>query len=419
MLNEVKVIDPHCHLRLEKPSADSLADVVLYHHLWVEMVSSGMSRYEVTQAGLPHEVADPGLPPLERVRRALKYLKTVRNTTLSLFLRWILADLYQFQAELDDSNLEKLFEVAQKRAADGLWQEEVLRRRCGIEASISVMPKGKPYSTRILKGREGFLEWPGYYGQRTPAEWLRAVEAGFGRELHTAQDYRDYARQSIDQQPIHDFKFIGLFAPVHFNHESVTDERITDLIKRVKAGLPVSQADIGRLAYFGMLAILDTLRSTPLRTIQLITGTEVLEPFGPLTAWQGGLCGALGRLATLYEDFHFNVSSASDAFTQDLGILAKHLPNISVAGYWWHMFYPFYIKKSLETRLDMVPANKIIGFFSDAYHCEWCYPKLKLVKQIVADILTERVERGWYTLDMCSDIITKIFYENPKKIYGV
>ena len=104
-------------------------------------------------------------------------------------------------------------------------------------------------------------------------------------------------------------------------------------------------------------------------------------------------------------------------FFQDLAILAKHLPNISVAGYWWHTFYPFYIRKSLETRLDIVPSNKIIGFFSDAYHSEWCYPKLKLVKHILGDILIERVERGWYTLAVALDIINKLLYENAVRIY--
>jgi hypothetical protein len=125
----------------------------------------------------------------------------------------------------------------------------------------------------------------------------------------------------------------------------------------------------------------------------------------------------MARLANRFEDFHFSLSSASDAFTQDLGILAKHCPNISVAGYWWHTLYPFYVRKSLETRLDMVPMNKIIAYFSDAYHAEWCYPKLKLVKQVVLQILKERIERQWYSLETALQIVQKIFYENPKRIY--
>jgi hypothetical protein len=46
-LDNTKVIDPHCHLRPEKPCADNLADILLYHHVWIELVSSGMPQDEV------------------------------------------------------------------------------------------------------------------------------------------------------------------------------------------------------------------------------------------------------------------------------------------------------------------------------------------------------------------------------------
>ena len=67
----------------------------------------------------------------------------------------------------------------------------------------------------------------------------------------------------------------------------------------------------------------------------------------------------------------------------------------------------------------MVPLNKIVGFFSDAYHSEWCYPKLRLVKEVLGDILVERVQRGWYTPALACDIVEKLLHENPKRIYGL
>jgi len=113
-----------------------------------------------------------------------------------------------------------------------------------------------------------------------------------------------------------------------------------------------------------------------------------------------------------------NCSTASDLYTQDLGILAKHVPNISVAGYWWHVLYPHYIRKSLETRLDMVPANKIVGYFSDAYHAEWCYPKLKMVRKILGDVLLERVAQGLYTPRIAESLVEPILHGNAARIYG-
>lgn len=44
-LRTVKVIDPHVHLNAAKPEATTLADIVLYHHVWIELVSSGMGNW--------------------------------------------------------------------------------------------------------------------------------------------------------------------------------------------------------------------------------------------------------------------------------------------------------------------------------------------------------------------------------------
>ncbi len=188
---------------------------------------------------------------------------------------------------------------------------------------------------------------------------------------------------------------------------------------RLPWGQALSQVELGSVTYYGLACALEELRKTPLRTIQMIVGAEVLPPHRAVTHWNGRFCGAASRLACRFEDFHFNLSTASDLYTHDTAVMAKHIPNVSVAGYWWHTLYPFYIRKALETRLDMVPANKIIAYFSDAYHAEWCYPKLKLVKQILGDILAERVDRGWYTLDQALMLVRTVLYDAPKAIYAI
>ena len=116
---------------------------------------------------------------------------------------------------------------------------------------------------------------------------------------------------------------------------------------------------------------------------------------------------------------HFNISSATEQHLQDTAVLAKHLPNVSVAGYWWHTLYPHFIRKAMEIRLDIVPANKVIAFFSDAYHAEWCYPKLKLVKRLFGDVLAARVAEGALTPEIALSLVRETFYDNPKRIYGV
>ena len=66
-----------------------------------------------------------------------------------------------------------------------------------------------------------------------------------------------------------------------------------------------------------------------------------------------------------------------------------------------------------------MPVSKIIAFFSDAYRCEWCWPKLRLVKQIMGEVLVDRVTRGLYDLDTALSIIPTVFHDAPKEIYGL
>jgi len=414
-LNNVKVIDPHCHLRTEKPCADNLADIVLYHHVWIELVSSGMPQYEVTQAGLPHELVDPGVPPFERVRRSLKYLDHIKSTTCGLYLRWLLNDLYGVR-DLNERNLEQVFEIVQEKANDAAWQTGFLSDRCGIKRSVTV--ESETAVPGIAIGKEHVLQNI-TDGKRSSLEILGAMEQGFGRSIDDAQDYQANVASKVKSISTCSPVFVNVWALPSLGEELSTGEDVTRTIQKAKKGQFLTRTEAGGFGYFGLVTMLEALRSTELRVIQLFTGAKVLLPHRSITHWSESFCGAVARIAGRYSDFRFNVSSASDTFTQDLSILAKHVPNVSLAAYWWHTLYPFYIKKSLECRLDTVPLNKIIGYFSDAYHAEWCYPKLKMVKQILGEILIERIEKGWYTVDIATDVVNKLFYENPKAIYGI
>ncbi len=416
-LRDVRAVDPHCHLQPARPGAGHLADLVLYHHVWIELVSAGMPESEVSRAGLPHEVADPGMPPEERLLRCLPWLPRIRTTTLGLMLRWLLEDLYGV-SELTEANLGEVCTVAAARARDPAWQEEVLRERCRIEANITVDTRGSPLSAAIRQGVEDF---PGNLvsGKLSSRQILTAWEQEFGRELRTADDYRTFLAARVARRYFPACRFWGCWVLPELADAPAPDGDIARTLARARAGEELETRERGRFCHFAMVCLLQELSRTPLRTIQLIVGAEVLPPHRSVTDWHAGFPGALARLAARFPEFHFNCSTASDAFTQDLGIVAKHVPNVSVAGYWWHTLYPFYIRKSLETRLDMVPLDKIVGFFSDAYHSEWCLPKLRLVKEILGDILAERVRRGWYTARLAGEIAEALLYHNPRRIYGL
>jgi len=418
-LEAVPVVDPHTHLRASKPTTDNLADLILYHHVLVELVSAGMPATAATKAGLPQESADPGMEPLDRVKAALPYLCRIRNTTCGYLLRTLLADLYGVPGgELTSGNVDEVFALVAERAGGPAWTSHVLKDKCRMQASITVERDRAPaWDASMSRAIEQSLNLVS--GKSSPRDTLLDMERAFGTQLRTADDVgsacHDLGRRCGNEP----FQFVGLWLLPFLTFTDPGAAEVTSVLRRAADDKPLDHSDLSAFTSYALRSFLLGLRSGPLRTIQMIVGAEVLPPHRSFTHWSPEYPGALGRLAGEFEDFHFNCSTASDLYTQDLAILAKHVPNISVGGYWWHTLYPHYIRKSIEARLDIVPASKIVSFFSDAYHAEWCYPKLKMVKQIFGEVLRDRVQRGLLTEPIAISLIKETFCDNPARIYGL
>jgi glucuronate isomerase len=116
---------------------------------------------------------------------------------------------------------------------------------------------------------------------------------------------------------------------------------------------------------------------------------------------------------------HFQAFVSSRHANQSLCTLARELPNLSLAGYWWHNFFPDVIRQIMAERLDMLPWNKQVGFFSDAYVVEWTYGKAMLIRKQLARVLAEKIEQGQYTRDEALAIAGATFYETPQLLLGM
>ena len=112
----------------------------------------------------------------------------------------------------------------------------------------------------------------------------------------------------------------------------------------------------------------------------------------------------------------FQVFLASRHANQAFCTLARELPNLSLAGCWWHNFFPDSMRQVLAERLDMLPVNKQIGFFSDAYCVEWVYGKTRMAQRQLALVLAEKIAQGQYTREDALGIARSILEESPQTL---
>jgi hypothetical protein len=77
------------------------------------------------------------------------------------------------------------------------------------------------------------------------------------------------------------------------------------------------------------------------------------------------------------------------------------------------------MRQVMEERLDMVPVNKQVGFFSDAYCLEWTYAKARIILNQLAAVLAAKVEYGQYTRDDALAVARAILYETSYELCGM
>ena len=74
----------------------------------------------------------------------------------------------------------------------------------------------------------------------------------------------------------------------------------------------------------------------------------------------------------------------------------------------------------MRERLEMLPANKQVGFFSDAYCVEWTYAKAVIVRKMMARVLAECVEQGPVSRATTPWTIARaILFESPQLLLGM
>ena len=151
---------------------------------------------------------------------------------------------------------------------------------------------------------------------------------------------------------------------------------------------------------------------------QFALGAEPL-PFETASRVYQRTLGQLAVIVSRHPGLRFQCFISSRHANQTLCTMCRELPNLSLAGFWWHNFFPDTIRQVMTERLDMVPLNKQVGFFSDAYTVDWAYAKTVMVRKQMARVLAEKVEQGQYSFDDVVTIAREILFQTPQTLAGM
>jgi len=406
-LAEVPILDIHTHLVGGKLAARGLHDILLYHMVVSDLYAAGCpTGARLTQF--------PGWPSQDeahsRIKRALPYLTHIQNTSSCWLVRIILRDLYGWTEPIDERNWQKLDGMIRERAEDRSWPLQVLDRANILRSGTELARRGGGEDDDRLQFA---LEW-GFFTRCQWGEydtalyelercWGRAPESpapiGAGarpatlRQIRSLDDVHAAIAHYVNSIPYDQILSTATHLSTDIDYRLVSDQEMAGaLARRQQAG----QAERDSYASYVNEAFLTALEARADKIVfQFSFGAEPL-PFETASRLSQRTIGQLAEMIGRHPALSFQCFLASRHANQSMCTLVRELPNLSLAGYWWHNFFPDTIAQVMRERLDMVPANKQVGFFSDAYCVEWSYAKAFLVRKILARVLFERVAFGQF-----------------------
>jgi glucuronate isomerase len=247
---------------------------------------------------------------------------------------------------------------------------------------------------------------------------LRELERVSGQSVKTLEDVHAALEAYFAQIPYGQVLTFAHHLSTDITYRPVSEEEMAAaLARRNELGLPLAIRDV--YSNYLLTALLTELeRHSDEIVFQFSFGAEPL----PYETGSKAKMDTLFEIAELLERFprlRFNVFLSSVSASQALCTIARACPNLSFSAYWWHNFFPGAIRQVMHDRLDMVALNKQVGFFSDAYCADWAYAKAVIVRQELARVLAEKVERGQYTEDVAMNIARHLFWETPQTLLGM
>ena len=421
-LAQVPVIDVHTHLVGGKLGARGLHDVLLYHMVISDLYAAGCPNgARLTQyPGWPSETEAH-----QRIKLALPFLKHIQNTSSFWGVRLILRDLYDWNEPITAGNWQALDSLIRERADDRAWHHSILDKLNIVRTGTEIARRGSGIDDDRLQYA---LEW-GFF---TRCQWgefdtaLYELERCWGKMPESpsaigggkrpATERTIQSLSDVDAAVKHYVKSIPqVFATATHISTDVDFRPVTDSDMESALAGRATAGPRERNIYASYIneAFLTALEKEGKGIVfQFSFGAEPL-PFETGSRLSQSTIAQVAEMIGRHPNLKFQCFLASRHANQSLCTLARELPNFSLAGYWWHNFFPETIRHVFAERLDMLPLNQQVGFFSDAYCVEWAYAKMIIVRKQMAEVFAQKISASQYTMNDALEISRAIFLETP------
>lgn len=429
-LKEVPIIDPHTHLVGGRLGARGLHDLLLYHMAVSDLYAAGCP----TGSRLTQYPGWPSAAEAEtRIRQAIPHLSRVFNTSTSWGLRLILRDLYGWDRPITEGNWRTLDGLVRERADAREWHRDVVaragirrfgteiaRREAGQDDDLLEYALEWAFFTRCQWGEfdTALYELERCWGRKPECPTLigSGARPSTERQIRSLEDVHAAVDHYVENIPVDEIVSTATHISTDIDYRVVTPDEMAAALRRRSTAGP-EERDI-YASYINEVFLTKLEERNCGIVFQFSLGAEPL-PHETASRISQKTIAQVGEIISRHPRVRMQCFLSSAHANQSLCTLCRELPNFSLAGYWWHNFFPSIIRRVMEERLDMLPLNKQVGFFSDAYCVEWAYAKATMVRRLLAEVLAQKVQLGQYTQSEAVEIAQAILFDSPRELLGI
>jgi hypothetical protein len=367
--------------------------LLLHHYADDDIKSAGMPKAEFD--GM---LSNASLTVMEKWKAIEPYWENSKNTAYNRVVLLTIKELFGID-KLDETTVELLSEKI-KEAYKTDWHKTILEDKCKMDFII-------------VDGGDRSFGDPSIFRYVTRFNYLR---------LSSEADIEKLASQNQMEILTLDDLLISLDKDFQKALEKGFEAvKVGDAYHRslhfkliMKSKEPLSTETIKPLSDFMMHRIIE-LAQKHHKPIQIHTGLQagdgnIIENSNP---------ALLANLFLKYRDVKFVLFHGGYPYGGELASLAKNFQNVYIDLCWLYIISPSYSERYLHEWLETIPANKIMAFGGDYHNPENVYGHLLFAKQIVGNVLVEKVRDGYFSEEEATKIATMIMHDNAVNLFGL
>lgn len=409
-INSLEIIDTHEHLmpfETQREHNDVISEY-LSHYINVDLVNAGLPLKQLDR------VRSKEMSILEKWNCIEKYWERSRFTGYGQAITIAARDIY----EIDEINRDSIEELNRRyqETFDQPHYHKIIKEKSKIKVAILDRFGERECDNQyfVMANFINTMVYPSSYQD------IIDLEKEAGSSISTFDEYLHACEKRIDNF-LKSSKILKCALAYSRSLDFARTEKHTaekgfhKLINMKQKGNSSDslECDMDFSNYmFHYIVILAQERSM---VMQIHTG--ILEGYGNILT--NSHPGLLNRIFMDYPDMKFDIFHIGYPYQYELGVLCKMFKNVYIDMCWAHIVSPVASRNILSEWLEFLPYNKINGFGGDYCFVDGVYGHQYIARRNIAEVLSEKVERGLFSVSKACEIGKAILYDNPAELFGI